>query len=670
VNVEDATDVYVDVSADGQEARLPMQNVEPGLWEVGLYKLQNPDIDSLERGTKVELSIVACNEVCTTETKDVLNRTDQAYNHSEMPTNSSGSRYDHQVERKRPIHYFVFEEVVDVPVILVDFENEKPSDHGFGDYQTVKSWEQSREYDINSFLGSDRGAMGSLGLNLTYYDNDGEFYRINSRSDYDRQSIVERIGSIGNPDFGKRYALTADGKNAAEADGVDIENEYIVTHPGEPLVKRAGAMNGSSNWAEKNLLPGDSERAYVAMNNPHHYGVWIHELSHLKFGLIDLYPDSDDVKGGVYNGVMSVNSEYGTPNNATNDDASLPSPYGVISRTRYSAGATTSNDDPNRPWVGITETDMSRSEDRTATVTVERINRTNIGDSVEVINTGEQGPDGQIKYAFELDPTSTKTEGYRLAERNGNLKRINEISTGIVDGARDHVSDGVYAEFDVTYTGTSAETRADVSAELVPSGSNREVVYIEGVSFPDISGVLDTQPAYTAPDADLRAVDSKGRVTGVTEDGEFVNEIPGAKASGDRVQGPEWISVPADADVEFEVSTADAQKFVDETNVSEENATISYTTEITEVGENPKLVTENGTVTVTNTTTTTTNQSAEPGETKEVSTGFSVAQFDRDDDNQIGFDDLRFALREFNNGNITFDQLRRVLQAYNTGESV
>jgi Ca2+-binding EF-hand superfamily protein len=177
-------------------------------------------------------------------------------------------------------------------------------------------------------------------------------------------------------------------------------------------------------------------------------------------------------------------------------------------------------------------------------------------------------------------------------------------------------------------------------------------------------------PNVTTPDADLRAVDSQGRVTGVTEDGEFVNEIPGAKASGDRIQGPEWISVPSDADVEFEVSTADTQQFVNETNVSAENATISYTTEVTEVGENPQLVTENGTVTVTNTTTTTTNQSAEPGETKEVSTGFSVAEFDRDGDDQIGFDDLRFALREFNNGNLTFDQLRRILQAYNTGASV
>ncbi|MFU1782996.1 VWD domain-containing protein [Haloarcula japonica] len=53
-----------------------------------------------------------------------------------------------------------------------------------------------------------------------------------------------------------------------------------------------------------------------------------------------------------------------------------------------------------------------------------------------------------------------------------------------------------------------------------------------------------------------------------------------------------------------------------------------------------------------------------------VADGFNVAQYDRDGDGQIGFDELRFALREFNNGAITFDQFRRVLQAFNTGAAV
>ncbi|WP_336339648.1 VWD domain-containing protein [Haloarcula brevis] len=53
-----------------------------------------------------------------------------------------------------------------------------------------------------------------------------------------------------------------------------------------------------------------------------------------------------------------------------------------------------------------------------------------------------------------------------------------------------------------------------------------------------------------------------------------------------------------------------------------------------------------------------------------VADGFNVAQYDRNDDGQIGFDELRFALREFNNGAITFDQFRRVLQAFNTGAAV
>jgi PKD repeat protein len=158
----------------------------------------------------------------------------------------------------------------------------------------------------------------------------------------------------------------------------------------------------------------------------------------------------------------------------------------------------------------------------------------------------------------------------------------------------------------------------DVTLELVPPDSNHELIGMTPTSLPGLSADVGERPNVTVPDADLRAVDSEGRVTGVTEDGEFVNEIPGAEASGDRVQGPEWISVPSDADVEFEVSTADVQQYVNETGASEENATISYTTEVTEVGENPQLTTVNGTLTVTNTTTTRTNTTAGPGETKTV----------------------------------------------------
>lgn len=49
---------------------------------------------------------------------------------------------------------------------------------------------------------------------------------------------------------------------------------------------------------------------------------------------------------------------------------------------------------------------------------------------------------------------------------------------------------------------------------------------------------------------------------------------------------------------------------------------------------------------------------------------FSVARFDRDSDGQIGFDDLRYATREYNRDSITFDQLRRVVQAYDDGRQV
>jgi hypothetical protein len=650
VNATDTTDAFVNVTVDGQQGSVRMQNVNDDRWEADLSELDAPDMDGLERGSKVELSIVACNEACTPETKTVLNRTEQAYQETELPTSYDESKYPSQVSQKRPLHYFVFDTVVDVPVVLVDFAGQDPGEHGFGSEQQVVQWEKAREYDLNSFFGSGRGAMGSIGFNLVYYDNDGSLYRVRDRSQY-------------------RYTEIENGKIELKTEPVDFTNDgkaaalpataerYVVTHPGESFTS-----------AQVTKPSGEETRMYVAMEDDH-YGVWVEEFAHLHLRMGDLYAGGD-VQGGISTGIMS--SGHGIPA-GTAADAKLPDSFSVVSRTELNNLGFTTNSDPDWPWIG-TDEQLLRS-DSTVDTTVERINETEIGDSTTIVNTGEndQPITGTavtvpVKYVFQLSPEEKTLNAYRFSERRGRLSTLTEVHE-VSSGDRSRISDGRFVEFNVEYVGSQGGLEAEVSTEMVPADEESKVISI----IPDLitfDSILGERPNTTAPDVDLRAIDSQGRVTGVTEEGEFVNDIPGARASGDRVQGPEWISVPSDADVEFEVSTADAQTFVNETNVSEENATISYTTSVTEVGENPQLVTENGTVTVTNTTTTTTNETAEPGETKQVSTGFSVAQFDRDDDDVIGFDDLRFALREFNNGNITFDQLRRILRAYNTGEPV
>ena len=479
----------------------------------------------------------------------------------------------------------------------MNFDGESPSDYGFGSERDVTQWEDARQYDINSFFGSDRGTRGSIGFDLVYYDNESQFYSVQERTAYEA-TLLE-------PQSVKVSELVTDGRRAA---GLSVENprEVLVTHPGESFGARA------NNASVDTRFSGTGEYAYAAMKS-NQYGVWIEEISHFKLGMNDLYAGGIQLRGGVEVGLMSSGAQLGYA------DFSLPEPYSVISRTRYNNIDRLTNEDRNRPWAQIREVTPDTTGANQWTVRAERVTDIELGESVEVVDTGQNG----VKYAFQVSPTNREVTGFRVVERDGEMVALNEVKPdGTVEtGDRDLVSGFLaptLAEFTVREETVSGEAQVDVTLELVPPDSNHELIGMTPTSLPGLSADVGERPNVTVPDADLRAVDSEGRVTGVTEDGEFVNEIPGAEASGDRVQGPEWISVPSDADVEFEVSTADVQQYVNETGASEENATISYTTEVTEVGENPQLTTVNGTLTVTNTTTTRTNTTAGPGETKTV----------------------------------------------------
>jgi hypothetical protein len=657
--IEDATDAYLDVTVNEETVRVPMEpeSPRPFTWVADLSRVDNPDIDNLERGTKVELSVVACNKVCTTNAATVFNRTKPAFPQTELPTNDQNGAFRPEHSAKSDLHYFVFEQVVEVPVALVDFQGES---HTYDDKDALREWKESREYDLNSYFGSERGARGSIGFDLVYYDNESELFQVKNRSTYEPENVD---------------ALLEDGEKAAFEQAPD---KYIVAHPGDNITNAQVRYPGCDFKVRFNPFGPDCEDAtaeaamYVAMKGSFgHYGTWVHELGHLSLGMGDLYPDGS-VQGGIKKPVMA--GAVGTPANSTSKGF-LPAPFSVVSRLPYNDLGSTKSDDENWPWATASETTLPISGERSATVRVKRVDRIDIGDDVPVINVVPESnfQSQEIKYVFAVYPIDKSVHGFEVGFENGRMRSVAPIGPQdqLFRGQKSYLGEGIFVRFSVTKHEDDVGRQASVTATYVTESANHRVFSVQPKSVGESSTTNGSPvPTQTLADIDLRAVDNQGRVTGVTEDGKFVNEIPGAEASGDRVQGPEWISVPSEADVEVKVSTTDAQQFVNETNVSAENATISYTTEVTEVGENPQLVTENGTVTVTNTTTTTTNETAEPGETKQVSTGFSVAQFDRDDDNQIGFDDLRFALREFNNGNITFDQLRRILRAYNTGEPV
>ncbi|MFA6096485.1 MAG: PxKF domain-containing protein [Candidatus Paceibacterota bacterium] len=100
----------------------------------------------------------------------------------------------------------------------------------------------------------------------------------------------------------------------------------------------------------------------------------------------------------------------------------------------------------------------------------------------------------------------------------------------------------------------------------------------------------DGNPTY--PDLDLHAYSSDGKHIGMNyETGIYENEILGSYASGDLNGGEEWIFVPKDIQVTYQVSSFDVQKYLEENpDVDPADVTIEYSASSIEYGENPGVV--------------------------------------------------------------------------------
>jgi chitodextrinase len=584
-----------------------------------------------EVGERVNVKIIADGG------EDTLSDVTEAYPRTQLPADSG------TVPPTERLHYYIFDkgDVFNVPVVVARFSGQlEPWKLGFASkgnvVEALAQWERAREYDINTYMGSDRGASGSIGFDLEYYDNEGEFYTVKERSHY------------AGKDDGFATNFAEDAKEEADPDS----SPWIATH-----------LSGTDNAvAGKPLGLFTKERIYAPMgSNPNnessgHYGTWIHELSHLYLGMGDLYSDGD-VVGGLEHPIMAEG--YGCPRNYEVGycpaaqryekgglSPSLPSSYSALSKTYLNDLGGSDNNDPEWPWANTNEVKIGTDG---ATVDVERVNKIGLEDTVPVLNTNKTGSNGSIKYLFEGHVYENSVRGYKITEA-GILKQLDTAVTvdESVDGQKSYVSDGLFTEFSVD-TSTSP---FEVTASYTSESESTTTALSQSVDSYVGSSLLSGTPApnATTPDLDLRAVDSEGRITGVNEDGEYVNEIPGAEASGD-TNGVEWITVPDDADVEFEVSSDDVEEFIEETDATEENVSVNYSTSVTSYGSDTEVVTENGEPTVTNTTTkvVTENKSIDPGTTENAVDETVIAGFSQTPNQPSPGDSVKF------NGSLSTD---------------
>lgn len=139
---------------------------------------------------------------------------------------------------------------------------------------------------------------------------------------------------------------------------------------------------------------------------------------------------------------------------------------------------------------------------------------------------------------------------------------------------------------------------------------------------------------YTEPTIDLRAVDGSGRITGLNSDGEYVNEIPGAVASGYKDSGVEWIAVPADTSIEFSVDSSAVDQYLNDIvsqiamveqksveSVSEaigqQTKSVEYEVAETVYTENADIEETNGEISVSGTTTRVQTKTVDAGDQRD-----------------------------------------------------
>jgi len=569
-------------------------------------EIDSGEFDSVEGdiGERVELTITAGDET--------LSKIGEAYPRSQLP------RSNDTVPGTEQLHYYIFDNIVETPVVLAKFEGQNLSDFNLDSEENVTQWERAREYDMNTYMGSGRGSSGQIGYDLEYKDNGSDFHTVGQKSEYSSPGVLTPK-TVG---WGCEFAHEAK-EEASLGSG-----EWIATHPGRS--NQDAFINGDPPFRcdERNTA-----RGYMSMGENKnavggdHYGVWTHEFSHLHLGMGDLY--SNTLGGNVFGG-LGGNTDIMAGQLPTNNGRAfvqgipiLPQPYSVLSRTELNdLGEVDPKSSADRPWAELNETELDRNEG--VTVPVQDVNEIELGDEVGIVDTGESegsrfpvGSRGEIKYLVEGMIDNDKVRGYRVLLDRGTLNTAESIndSEGI-DGYETNVWGTLDAEFHVDAGKVTVEPSTDptvIKFSMTPSIST-------GIGS-TVSGSTRIRPR---PEIDLRAVDSQGRVTGVNEDGEFVNEIPGADASGD-TNGREWVSLPNGADVEFEVSSDDVQKFIEETDVSAENVTARYTTTVSTTGPDAEVVNGSDGVTVTDSTTKVIPvQTIEPGETKTVGASVDV----------------------------------------------
>lgn len=470
-------------------------------------------------------------------------------------TTSVGSYEEPIPDSSASIGYYGFDEVVDCLVIEARFGDSDPWSES--ELAELDRWEHRWERAINRYYGSGRGSTGEVGFDLTYTRDGDDLYEIAGRSAY---------FDVGSPSA-IRILRDIRSQDSFPADEYD---QVVGTHPGDGV-----GMKGMDRYRGG---------LYISRLGEDRLHLWCHEFGHV-YGYIDYYDGGLDYDTCL----MSNDIPTGDPEHPYANKLSIASrlveEFELTQAFPYEDHGT--RDDILEP----NPVEFSETEGGT-TITVTTLDEFSYGDGVQYVRN-HRAARRDVSYIVEPRPAifqreaediaflrwdSTPEEAggvlvYRRgqpAQRAGSLSLVTEDDEPCLESSGDRIEDkiGLVAPTKVRFELEEiADDEASVSIEKNPgqggsitAAADTTVEVPKSVRRPaDAMGGPDTTPA-----VHLRATDAQGRVTGVIEDGTFVNEIPDASASGKRTNDVEWITVPENVDVTFTATGVAVEQYVQE----------------------------------------------------------------------------------------------------------
>ena len=495
---------------------------------------------------------------------------------SSYHTADIGYNGDNQyIDIKKKIGFGVFKRVLEGPMAIIRSDDNSfrnlvkrlLDNYGSNEYNRIKTLrllERAYEHDINRALISNAMTMGGIGVNIRFNDNDGGLYKLDGsiRDDYKRVKgdlFDEAIKKAGDINYDR-------GEDAFRA----------VTHFGES--PNPPAESDLPNVGGTQFKSGGNNNVYISRFE-NSIGTGLEEFLHTD-GYADLYRDerypvSGNLKIGGFDSKISGVALFGQGDVFTlTTGTRLADTLGLRNKPRESFSDLL---DYKQKSIGK-ETNWDKYSFEIPKLTEYKLNS-----SATVLSTGEEGHYPLLIPEFREYGDKNK-EGvvlYRVdkvsffddlfTDRSFNIiLNDNEEPMTIRKRKRDRryikpsleIDYDIFIEFPRGEDGNKLIIRKELPNAGTDSGplSIGKMTGIPGIEVGDTmssteqaaSKQVDSETT-AVPTPNLRAVDTDGRITGYTDGGEYVRNIPRSRASGDQGGGLEWIEIPQEVDAEFEV---------------------------------------------------------------------------------------------------------------------